>query len=344
MLTRVMKAAVAHDYDDVRVEETEVPRPGPGEAVVRIKACGICTGDVTPWYIRKKCPIVVGHEPAGVVHEVGPEVTAFRPGDRVFVHHHAPCMRCRHCQRGFYTMCPTWRASHLVPGGIAEYVLVPRQNLECDTLRLPEALSFEDGTLIEPVACVVKAFRRAGMKPGERVVVLGLGFIGQVMVRLAREYGSPLVLGSDPVAWRRERALEAGASRVVDPTREDFPTVVRDMTGGGADVVMVGPSSLAAMQEGIRCAGPGSTVLLFMGPAPDATLEVNPNHLFFQEISLVSSYSCGPDDTRETLKLLERGVLSAADLVTHRFPLEQTLEACRVTARAQDSLKVLVTL
>lgn len=339
-----MRAAVAHDYDDIRIEQ--VPRPvcGPQDAIVQVKACGICAGDVTPWFIRRKCPGVVGHEPAGVVVEVGSEVTRFAPGQRVFVHHHAPCYGCRQCQRGHYTMCPTWRASRLDPGGVAEFVRVPRENLEGDTLLLPDYLTFEDGTLIEPAACVVKAFRRAGFTPGQRVAILGLGFIGQVMVRLARYYGAELILASDPVAWRRERALEAGAHVVCDPAAEEFARVVRDHTGGGADVVMVGPSAPQAMLEGIACAGQGSVVLLFMGPAPGVKLELEPNHLFFNEISLVSSYSCGPDDTRDTLYLIREGILSSEDLVTHRFPLDETLCACRLTEKAGESLKVLVTL
>ncbi len=340
-----MRAAKAYDFMDIRVEELETPEPGPGEALVRVKACGICSGDVTPWYIRKKCPIVVGHEPAGVVARVGDGVTKFKAGDRVFIHHHAPCNDCRHCRRGFFSMCRTWRSSNLVPGGISEYVLVPKVNLEGDTLLLPDELSFADGALIEPVACVVKAIRRSGLQPGDRVAVIGLGFIGQVMVALSKHYGAELVVASDLVPYRRRKGLEFGADRVVDPTVENFEEVVREMTGGnGADVVLVGPSKPAVMQAGIDCAGQGSTVLLFMAPEPHVTMEIRPHQLFFNEISLVSSYSCGPDDTLETLELLKTGVLSADTLITHRFPLEQTLEACQLTAQAQESLKVLVEL
>lgn len=338
-----MRAAMAHDFDDVRIEELEIPRPGAHDALVRVRACGICTGDVTPWYIRKKCPIVLGHEPAGEVVEVGNQVRGFVPGDRVFIHHHAPCLQCRHCRRGNYSMCATWRSSGLVPGGAAQYTLVPQVNLEQDTLILPDALSFADGALIEPVACVVKAFKRARIKPGDRVAVIGLGFIGQVMVLLARHYGAELVVASDMVEYRLAKASEFGADRVVDVSREDFPEVVRSLTDGqGADLVMVGPAKPAVIQAGIDCAGKGSTVVMFMGPPPEVTMEIRPHQLFFNEIDLISSYSCGPDDTRETLELIRAGVVSSESLITHRFPLDQTLEACRLTARARDSLKVLL--
>lgn len=240
-------------------------------------------------------------------------------------------------------MCATWRSSNLKPGGLAEYVVVPRVNLEKDTLVLPDELSYEDGALIEPIACVVRAFRRARLEPGDRVAIIGLGFIGQVMVRLARHYGAETIVVSDMVAYRLEKALENGADRVVDITQESFPEVVREMTDGeGADLVLCGPSKPAVMQSAIDSAGKGSTVLYFMGPEPGTTFQVDANQIFFNEIDLVCSYSCGPDDTREVMELLRAGVLTSERLITHRFPLEQTLEACRLTARAQDSLKVVV--
>ena len=139
-----MRAAQAVDYDDVRLVQLDVPRPGPGEALVRVRVCGICAGDVTPWYIRKKCPIVVGHEPAGDIVAIGEGVTDFAVGDRVFIHHHAPCGECRHCQRGLPSMCSTWRSSQLLPGGLAEYCLVPEVNLRGDTLKLPAELGYDE--------------------------------------------------------------------------------------------------------------------------------------------------------------------------------------------------------
>lgn len=336
---REMKVAMARDYDDVRIETMPVPVPGPHDALVRVKACGICTGDVTPWYIKKKCPIVIGHEPAGEIVEVGAEVTDFAVGDRVFIHHHAPCFHCRSCRRGFFSMCTTWRASNLVPGGAAEYTLVPQVNLEGDTLRLPSSMTYEEGSLIEPVACVVKAFKRARIQPGDRVAIVGLGFIGQVMIRLAQHYGASVVMGCDMVDFRLAHARSLGADVVVDVRSEDFAAALGPV---GADIVFVGPSSPKVMADSIRFAGQGSTVLLFMGPAPGAELTVDPNHLFFNEVSLVSSYSCGPDDTRETMELISAGVIKASELITHRFCLEDALEACRLTARAQDSLKVVI--
>ncbi|MBX6378779.1 MAG: alcohol dehydrogenase catalytic domain-containing protein, partial [Clostridia bacterium] len=164
-----------------------------------MRACGLCSSDVLGWYVARKAPLVLGHEPAGVVAAVGKAVRGFRPGDRVFVHHHAPCFRCRTCRRGAYVHCPAWRRSRLDPGGMAEYFRVPGHNL-ADTLLLPDGLSFADGALVEPVACCVKALRRARLRPGDTVLVVGLGFMGQVLARLARAFGAGRVVGAGPPA------------------------------------------------------------------------------------------------------------------------------------------------
>lgn len=341
-----MKAAKAFDYDDVRIVDLPKPVIGPEEALVRVVTCGICSGDVTPWYIKKKCPIVIGHEPCGEIVELGTDADSrFKIGDRVFIHHHAPCHQCRHCERGFFSMCQTWRSSNLDPGGMAEFVRIAKVNLEHDTLILPEDVTYDQGALIEPIACVVKAFKRARFKTGDRVAIIGLGFIGQVMVRLAKHLGAEIVLASDFVEYRLEHGKKLGADEVFNPktSTTSFPEFVASKTDGlGADLVFVGPSAPKAVQEGIKCAGPGSRVLMFMAPQPGVMMEIEPNELFFKEIDLISSYSCGPDDTTETLELLRQGVFPTEEFVSHRFPLQQALEGCRLTAAAENSFKVLV--
>lgn len=343
--TKIMKAAKAFDYDDVRIVDLPVPEIGEDEALVKVRVCGICTGDVTPWYIKKKCPIVVGHEPCGEIVALGAKADPrFSVGDRVFIHHHAPCFNCRHCAGGHYSMCATWRSSNLDPGGIAQYVRIAKVNLEHDTLILPDDVDDAQGALIEPIACVVKAFRRARFKKGDRVAIIGLGFIGQVMVALAKHMGAEVILASDFVPFRLQRALELGADAVCNPKEDgDFNTFVKERTEGiGADLVLVGPSSPAVIQAAIGTAAPGGRVLMFMAPQPGVMMEVEPFDLFFREVDVIGSYSCGPDDTRETLALLREGVFPTDMLVTHRLPIEETLQACRITAAAGDSLKVLV--
>ncbi|HLB24764.1 MAG TPA: alcohol dehydrogenase catalytic domain-containing protein [Nitrospirota bacterium] len=340
-----MKVAVLHSFTDIRIEDWRVPEVEKGEALVKMKACGICSGDVMPWYIEKKAPLVLGHEPAGQIVAVGPGVKDFKPGDMVFVHHHAPCMSCPHCKKGDYVLCETWRRSGIVPGGLAEYVKVPALNLAKDTLVLPKKVGYLGGTLVEPLACVVKGIRRmGGINRGERVLVIGLGVMGMLFVILARHFGASKVIGVDMVPYRLARALELGAHDVVDITEEHSKERMQAITDGdGADKVVIGPGSIPAMAQGISCAGPGATVLFFTPTPPKETLKITPNHLYFNEITLVQSYSCGPDDTREALTLLSKGVIPIDKIITHRFPLEQAADAFRLTAQAKDSLKAVVT-
>src|SRR5215813_12257755 len=196
-----MKVARFYEATDIRFEEEPLPQVGPGEALSRTRICGICSGDVMGWYMKKKAPVVFGHEPAGEVVEIGHGVTEFRPGDRVFVHHHAPCFTCRACQRGEFVQCATWRATRIIPGGMSEYFLVPQENLVGDTLKLPDDISFADGSLIEPAACVVKSLRRARLQSGNRIFIIGLGIMGQLHVALARQAGVEQILATDFVAY-----------------------------------------------------------------------------------------------------------------------------------------------
>lgn len=338
-----MKAAVAHDFKDIRIEDVPVPEVEPREALVKIAACGICSGDVMPWYIRKKAPVVLGHEPAGTIVEVGKEVKNFKVGDRVAMHHHAPCFTCRFCRRGDYVQCDTWRRSKIVPGGIAEYVKIPEENLYGDTLLVPDTVSMEDAVLTEPTACVVKGFKRARIRPGDIVLVTGLGTMGQLNILLAKHYGAKMVIAADFNNFRCNYAKKMGADLVVNLTERDLFDAVKEATSGiMADIVVVGPSSIKAMEEGIRCCGRGGTVLLFTPTPKEENLLINPHDIYFNEISLVPSYSCGPFDTREALELIEMEVVSAKKIVTHRYTLEQAGEAFKTTAEAGNSIKTIV--
>ncbi len=338
-----MKAARLYSFRDIRIEEIPVPEIGPGDALVKTMACGICSGDVMPWYIEKKAPLVIGHEPAGEIVAVGADVKQVKVGDRVFIHHHAPCTACRFCRRGDHVQCETWRATRLDPGGIAEYLRVPSTIVRHDTLILPDTVAFDDATLIEPTACVVKGLRRTSIRRGDRVLVIGLGVMGMLNILLARHYGAAEVIGADRVPFRLDAALGLGADAVIDVSRDDTAEALRRMTAGEmAEIVVVGPNSVDAMQQGIACVRPGGQVLLFTPARPGEQLVVDPNELYFRDIGLVTSYSCGPDDTREALSLISEKIVSVEKIVTHRFGVESAAEAFRLTAEARDSLKVLV--
>jgi L-iditol 2-dehydrogenase len=337
-----MQVARLYDFGDIRVEQMARPEVGPDDLLVRTSACGICSGDIMPWYMRRKAPLVLGHEPVGVVEETGAAVREFRRGERVFVHHHAPCFKCAACQRGEYVQCATWRATNLKPGGMAEYFLVSAAN-QRDTLRLPDAMSDADGVLIEPAACVVKSLARSGLRRGETILIIGLGIMGMMHVKIARAMGAGKILGADLFERRARRAEELGADMGIVVSADNLVEQVREATGGAmADVVIVGPGSHQAMASGIAAAGGGATVVQFTATPPEEELIVRPYELYFNETRLVPSYSCGPQETREAFALVERGVISAAELVTHRFPLARISDAY-AAAQKPESLKVVVT-
>ncbi|MCE5194764.1 MAG: zinc-dependent dehydrogenase [Nitrospiraceae bacterium] len=338
-----MKVAKLYSFNDIRIEDMPAALIGEKDALIKTRACGICSGDVMPWYIEKKAPLVLGHEPAGEIVEVGKEVKSFKVGDRVFVHHHAPCLKCRFCKRGDHVQCETWRKTKIIPGGLAEYILIPEINLENDTLKLPRNFSFEDGTLIEPTACVVKAIKRADIRRGDTVLVIGLGVMGMLNIMVARKYGAMRIIGADMIQFRLNKAKELGADETIDVSKDNLMDALKELTHGDmADIVIVGPNSASAMTQGIESAAPGGKVIFFTPAKPDEKLVIDPNEIYFKDINIITSYSCGPDDTKEALKLIKQGAVKADKLITHRFPIEKTAEAFRLTAEAKDSLKSVV--
>lgn len=342
-----MRVARMYAWGDVRVEETEVPRPGPGELLLRIDACGVCGSDALTWYVNRKAsrsPIVLGHEPVGTVVQVGAGVVTLRPGDRVFVHHHAPCLACEHCRRGVWSACETWKAQALDPGGFAEFARVSAAAASRDVLLLPPELSDEAATFIEPLGCCLRAVRRHGrVRNGDVVLVIGLGAMGLLMVRLARLFGAGQVLGSEPLAERRDRARSMGAHIAVEPgPRGCAEDVLRLTEGRGADVVIVCPGSTTAILDGLRAAAPGGRVVCFTPLAPDRPLPLPQSELYFREITLSHSYSCGPVETRQALALLESGDVDVSGLLTHHGGLDEVAPALHRAAGKGEGLKTVI--
>ncbi|HEX3670181.1 MAG TPA: alcohol dehydrogenase catalytic domain-containing protein [Candidatus Cybelea sp.] len=317
MTERTMRAGVLYDVDDIRIEQRAVPQLNEGEILVRTMASGICSGDVMPWYIRRKAPLVLGHEPAGVVAQTRGDVP-FAVGDRVFVHHHAPCFECRACGRGEYVQCATWRATKIDPGGVAEYFRVAAENLR-DTLVLPAAVPFADASLVEPLACVVKSLRRSGVRAGDRLYVIGLGVMGLLHVLAARALGAD-VFGSDFIAARRSVAEKNGAVAFA-------PEEVKAALPDGADVVICGPGSPAAMEAAVAAAAPAGTVVMFTPFPPDVAVTIDSQRMYFGDLRVVASYSCGPEDTRAALDLIANGAVTASKVGAELVPLDEVPRA-----------------
>ncbi len=357
-LPTTMRAAVMYDVDDIRIEERPLPTLEPGDALVRIAASGVCSGDLMPWYVRKKAPFVFGHEPSGTIVAFGgdraPSMrdgTPFAIGDRVFAHHHAPCLDCDVCRSGRYVHCATWRSTNLEPGGMSEFVRIPRANL-VDTLVLPSNISFADGSLVEPLACVVKSMRRAfpdalrargdetGALAGRVLYVIGAGVMGLMHVSLGVAFGAE-VYASDFNAERLAVARFLGARATFAPP--DALEGLRAATHGRlADAVIVCPGSPAVLSHGVDAAGADATVLMFTPIEPGERFSFDQSTAYFRDVRLVSSYSCGPDDTADALAFIEAGYVTADRLEVTEFPFP-AVEPAYEAMRAAEVVKAIVT-
>ena len=328
---------------DGGVEVVDVPEPhiGPGEALIETAVSGICGSDLLDWYVRGKAGSILGHELSGRIVKVGEGVSDFARGDRVVPHHHAPCFACRECEAGQYVHCAEWRSSRLEPGGMAERVRIPASNLARDTLKVPGGVSDEEASFTEPLATVVKAFRRGRFAAGRSFFVVGLGTTGQLALRLARASGATSIGGADLVRSRLEAARGSGADDVVDVGRESLADGARRLSDGrGFDFVFVCPGKPSVIREAVGAVAPGGTLLVFTMAAPGEAWSADLNGLYFREIAVVPSYSCGPDDTREALSAIASGRVAVGDLVSHHFAIGQAAEAFARARRAEGSMKV----
>jgi L-iditol 2-dehydrogenase len=337
-----MRVAVYYNNRDVRLEELPVPAIGPGDLLIRTRASGICGSDLMEWYRIKKAPLVLGHEVTGIVTEVGAGVDSFRVGDRVFSSHHVPCGECRYCLAGHESVCDMLRTTHFDPGGFAEFIRVPKINVERGTLRIPDATTFDEGSFIEPLACVVRAQRFARISDGQTVLVIGSGISGLLHIQLARARGAERIIATDISDFRLQAAARFGADVVLRGS-EDVPARVREVNDGrGADRVIVCAGALPAMKQAVQCVDRGGTVLFFAPTAAGVDVPIPLFDFWRDEISVVTSYAASGADLAESMDLISAGRVRVADMVTHRLPLAETGLGFQLTASGQDSIKVII--
>lgn len=310
-----MRVARTVALGDTRVEEVPDPVCGPGDVVCRVLACATCGSDVHGFYVERKLPAVLGHEPVGEVVEVGAEVRGVRVGDRVAIHHHAPCGECRRCRHGHETLCERFRSTALDPGGFAEYVRVEADLV--DELLPLDGLDPVTATITEPLACALRAQDRARLAPGDALLVVGAGTSGLLHVAAAHARGVEAVWVREPDPVRLGRAEAWGAT-----AHGNEPV----------DVAMVCTSRPEAIAVAAGALAPGGRLCLYAPTAPGEPLGVDGWSVFERELSVTASWSAGPRDMRTALALLRRGAVRADELITHRFALADTgaaLEAQR---------------
>jgi len=337
-----MRAAIYYRNDDVRIVDLPKPSIGPGEMLVRVRASGICGSDVMEWYRRPKAPLVLGHEIAAEVVEVGSGVERPKAGDRVFVSHHVPCGTCRYCRAGHETVCDTLRTTNYDPGGFAEYVRVPAVNMKNGVYALPSEIADDAAVFIEPLSCVVRGQRIANLHAGASVLVLGSGIAGLLHVRLAKASGATNVFATDLVDVRKEAARRSGADLVIDG-RDDVPARVRDANGGRlADLVITCTGASAVLAQAFASVDRGGTILFFAPTEPSAGISIPFNALWREEVTMTSSYGGAPRDIEEAIRLLRTRRVRVVDLVSHRLPLAEAGRGFRLVAEAKESIKVIL--
>jgi L-iditol 2-dehydrogenase len=327
---------------DVRLEEIPTPRIGPGELLVKVMASGICGSDVMEWYRIKKAPRVLGHEITGEIVEVGGGVKRYRIGDRIFVSHHVPCNTCHYCLNGHHTVCDTLRSTNFDPGGFAEYVRAPRINVDGGVFILPEEVSFEDGVFIEPLACVLRGKRLAGLKPGQTVFVIGSGISGFLHIALARASGAGRVIASDIDEYRLKAAKELGADEAIH-AKEVIPSQIRQINGGRlADLVIVCAGTVSAYGQALQSVDRGGTVLCFAPLEPGVNFSFPFFDFWNDGITLLPTYGGSPLDITTAIDLIRAHRLPIHEMITHRLGLSETGFGFKLVAEAKESIKVII--
>lgn len=338
-----MRAGVYYAPGDVRIEKVPDPCAGPGEVVVRVRACGLCGTDIAKYRYRLvKPPIVLGHEVAGDVVEVGSGAARFKVGDRVVVPHHIPCFVCDYCRHGHHTMCRDFKPTNIDPGGFAEFLRVKPASVAKGMLPMPEDLSYDAASMAESTACCVRGILRCNIAPGDSVAVIGAGPAGLIHAQLARVLGAGKVISTDLVQARLEAALELGADDVINVSSEEPVEKVKDLTSGGADVVIVAVGHPGPQAQALEMVKKGGLVNFFAECPPGSELKLDPNLMYHSEVTLLGSYSSTPPDLRMALLLIHSGRVNVERLITHRLPLDELQKAFDLAVEAQQSLKIVI--
>lgn len=339
-----MRVGMYYSNNDVRIEQMPVPEIGNNELLIKVQASGICGTDVMEWYRIDRVPLVLGHEIAGELAGAGRGVKDFKKGMRVSASHHVPCGECRYCLDGHETICDLLRQTKFYPGGFAEFVRVPSINIEKGGVYcLPDNLSFEEATFIEPLACVLRGQRKVGIKKGKTVLVIGSGLSGLLHIQLAKITGAALIVATDIIDFRLNAAKKFGADAAIS-AKDYSPDKLRKLNDGRlADVVILCTGAKLANLQALESVERGGTILFFAATEKDLTIPLSINNIFWRnEITLTSSYAGSPQEHIEALNLITSGKINVKDMITHRLPLEKIQEGFRLVAEARDSIKVII--
>jgi len=337
-----MKVAMYYNNNDIRIEEMPIPKINDNELLIKVQTCGICGSDVMEWYRLKKAPRVLGHEMSGDIVKVGKNIKKFKVGDRIFVSHHIPCNTCNYCQNDQHTICDTLHSTNFYPGGFAEFLRVPEINLDCGVFILPKELSYEEGAFIEPLACVVRGLRIAGIKSGQNVLIIGSGVAGLLNIKLAKAMGANRIFATDINDFRLKKAKEIGADVVIH-AKENVPEQIKKHNNGKlADLVILCVGAPSAASQSMKSVAAGGTILFFAPTEPGVEISFPLFDLWNKQVKIVSTYAGAPRDIDEAIDLIKTKKIKVTDLITHRFPLNEAEKGFKLTAQATNSIKIII--
>ena len=338
-----MRVAMYYNNRDIRIEEMPIPAIGPGEMLMRVEASGICGSDVLEWYRRSKAPLVLGHEVAGQVVKVGVGVSKYKIGDRIVASHHVPCNTCYFCLTGHHTACETLRQTNFDPGGFSEYIRLPALNVDRGVFVIPEELSYEEATFHEPLGCVIRAQRIAGLNPGQSVLVLGSGIAGLLHILLAKASGAAKIMAVDIVPYRLKAAKRFGATEALMASENITESFRKINSGRLADLVLVCTGAKEALLQAMQSVERGGTVLFFAPTNPGLEIPLSINQVFFRnDVTFTTSYGASPYDSYLALELMRSQVVRVKEMITHRLPLEETALGFKIVEEAKKSIKVII--
>lgn len=337
-----MKVAMYYKNNDVRIEEQPIPEINDNELLVKVVASGICGSDVMEWYRIKKAPLVLGHEISGVVEKTGKNVSKFKRGNRVFVTHHVPCNTCRYCLNDEHTLCNTLHSTKFYPGGFAQYLRVPEINVDRGTFILPDEMSFDEGTFIEPLACVIRGFRKAMFKPARSVLVLGSGIAGILNIKLARAYGASCIFATEIDSFRIKKAKEMGANFVFNAKEDVSKKIKMNNDGRLADFVILCAGVPSAVKQAIDCVEPGGTILWFAPTKPGINVVFPFFDIWNKQIKMYSTYAGAGKDIVDAIELIKSNVVTVTDMITHKLPMDKIPEGFKIAADASKSIKIII--
>lgn len=340
-----MRVAVYYNNKDIRIEEKAIPSVGEGEILIKTRAAGICGSDVAEWYRAGKIGRVLGHEITGEIVEVGAGVINLKKGDRISASHHVPCYQCHYCRFGNHTLCETLRKTNFDPGGFAEWIRLPALNVQYGVYPLGKEISYEEGTLIEPLACTLRAQKRANVRPGQTLLVIGSGMAGILHIHLARARGIDKIIATDINDFRLEAAKKFGAEFVFHPSENMSERIQEINEGRLADVVIVCAGKKEAAEQALQCVGRGGTILFFALNSPDQILPLSLHQIFWQKgATLMNSYAASPEDHREALEFMRTGKVQLNKMISHQLPFKEIGKGFEMVAKAENSLKIVIDL